>query len=75
MVAVLTKADALKVPAVYQLMKAEGLTMKEAMPRVEEFRLQLLDKLRKKIESQLNGRKYPPKVYLSIASELVGYVI
>ena len=71
MVAVLTKADALKLPAVNQLMKEEGLAMEEVMPRVEEYRLQLLDELRKKIESQLNGRKYPPKVYLSMASKLV----
>ena len=52
-------------------MKEEGLTMEEVVPRVEEYRLQLLDELRKKIESQLNGRKYPPKVYLSMASKLV----
>ena len=76
MIAVLTKADALKLPAVCQLMREEGLTMGEVMPRVEECALQLLDKLRKRIEIQLNGRKYPPKVYMSIAGGLaVGDVI
>ena len=76
MIAVLTKADALKLPAVCQLMREEGLTMREVMPRVEEYALQLLDKLRKRIEIQLNGTKYPPKVYLSMAGGLaVGDVI
>ena len=76
MIAVLTKADALKLPAVCQLMREEGLTMREVMPRVEEYALQLLDKLRKRIEIQLNGRKYPPKVYLPMAGGLaVGDVI
>ena len=76
MIAVLTKADALKLPAVCQLMREEGLTMREVMPRVEEYALQLLEKLRKGIEIQLNGRKYPPKIYLSMAGGLsVGGVI
>ena len=76
MIAVLTKADALKLPAVCQLMREEGLTMREVMPRVGGYSLQLLDKLSKRIEIQLNGRKYPPKVYLSIAGGLsVGDVI
>ena len=72
MIAVLTKADTLKLPAASHLMEEEGLAMREVMPRVEGFALQLLDKLRKSIESQLNSRKYPPKVYLSMASKLVG---
>ena len=76
MIAVLTKADALKLPAVCQLMREEGLTMREVMPRVEEYALQLLDKLTKRIEIHLIGRKYPPKVYLSMAGGLaVGDVI
>ena len=76
MIAVLTKADVLKLPAVCQLMREEGLTMREVMPRVEEYALQLLNKLRKRIETQLNGTKYPPKVYLSMAGGLaVGDVI
>ena len=76
MIAVLTKTDALKLPAVCQLMREEGLTMREVMPRVEEYSLQLLDKLSKRIEIQLNGRKYPPKLYLSMAGGLsVGDVI
>ena len=72
MITVLTKADALKIPAVHKLMGEEGLEMTEVMPRVEECALQLLGKLRKRIESQLNGSKYPPKAYLSMTSELVG---
>ena len=70
MIVVLTKADALKLPAVCQLMREEGLTMREVMPRVEECALQLLDTLNKRIEFQLNGKKYPPKVYLSMAGGL-----
>jgi len=69
-VAVLTKADALKLPALNQLMRESGLTMREARPRVGEFSAEMLSKLRAIIESQLSGCRYPPKVYLSMASEL-----
>ena len=68
-IAVLTKADALKLPALNQLMR-EGLAMREAKPRVGEFAAEMLRKLKARIESQLNGCKYPPKAYLSMASEL-----
>ena len=70
MIAVLTKADTLKLPAASQLMEEENLAMREVMPRVEEYALQLLDKLQKRIEIQLNDTKYPPKVYLSMAGGL-----
>jgi len=51
-------------------MRERGLTMREAKPRVGEFAAEMLSKLREKIESKLNGCKYPPKAYLSMASEL-----
>ena len=71
-IAVLTKADALKLLAASQLMEEEEhLTMREVMPRVKGFASQLQDKLRNRIESQLVGSKYPPKAYVSMASELV----
>ena len=66
----LTKADTLKFPALNQLMRERGLTMREAKPRVGEFAEEMLSKLRAKTESQLSGCKYPPKAYLSMASEL-----
>ena len=69
-IAVLTKADTLKLPALNQLMREEGLTMREAKPRVVEFAAEMLRKLRARIESQLSGCKYPPKAYLTMASEL-----
>ena len=68
MIAVLTKADTLKFPALNQLMREEGLTMREAKPRVGEFVEKMLSKLRTRIESQLSSAKYPPKAYLSMAS-------
>ncbi|KIM69349.1 hypothetical protein SCLCIDRAFT_102421 [Scleroderma citrinum Foug A] len=67
-IAVLTKADTLKLPALNQLMREEGLTMREAKPRVVEFAAEMLRKLRARIESQLSGCKYPPKAYLTMAS-------
>ena len=70
MIAVLTKADTLKLPALNQLMREEGLTMREAKPRVVEFAAEMLKKLRAQIERQLSGCKYPPKAYLTMASEL-----
>ena len=69
MVAVLTKADTLRLPAAQQLMEEEGLTMREAIPRAGDFAAQMLSKLSVEIEKQLNGSKYPPKTYLSMASE------
>ena len=70
MIVILTKADALKLPALNQLMKEKGLTMREAKPMVGEIAAEMLSKLRARIESQLSGCKYPPKAYLSMASEL-----
>jgi len=69
-IAVLTKADTLRVPALNQLMRESGLTMREVKPRVGEFEAKMLSELRGKIESQLRGCKYPPKAYLQMASEL-----
>jgi len=68
-IAVLTKADTLRVPALNQLMRESGLTMKEVKPRVGEYKAKMLSELRGKIESQLRDCKYPPKAYLSMASE------
>ena len=70
-IAVLTKGDALNIPAI-ELLKDEGLTMVEAMPRVPGVAAQMLREHKLNIESQLNGKKYPPKVYLSMASEWSG---
>ena len=69
MIAVLTKADTLKLPALNQLTRKEGLTMREAKKIVEEFAADMLSKIRTRIESQLSDCKYPPKAYLSMASE------
>jgi len=69
-IAVLTKADTLRSPAIGQLVEEEGLTVREAMPRAEELAAEMLSKLRARIESQLSDCKYPPKAYLSMASEL-----
>ena len=67
-IAVLTKGDTLNIPA-FKLLKDEGLTMAEAMPRVPDVAAQMLIRHRLNIESQLNGKKYPPKAYLPMASE------
>ena len=69
MIVVLTKADALELPALGQLMEEEGLTVKEAKPRVKELAADMSSKLRGRIESQLGGCKYPPKAYLTMSSE------
>ena len=66
-IAVLTKADALNIPA-FQLLKDEGLKGAEAMQRVPDIAAQMLSKHELNIESQLNGKKYHPKAYLSMAS-------
>ena len=55
MIVVLTKADTLKVPAVHQLLREQGLTMKEAMPKVANFAAQMLSELRRRVENVLNG--------------------
>ena len=68
-IVVLTKADALKLPAVCQLMSEEGLTMREVMPRVEDYAASLLGILRGRIKIQLSGCKYPPKGYISVAGK------
>ena len=69
-IAVLTKADALKIPALSQLMKEKGLTSwREAKPMVDEFVIEMLRKLRTRIESQLSGYKYPPNAYITMASK------
>ena len=70
MIAVLTKADALNVPALHQLKKERlGVCKKIKLQEVEDVASHLLNTLREKIESQLKGSKYPPKAYLSLASE------
>ena len=50
-------------------MQKEGLTMKEAKPKAADVAAQMLSTLKGEIESELNGKKYPPKVYLPMASE------
>ena len=74
-IAVLTKADALKVPALNQHMREKGLTMREAMPRAGELAEQMLRRLRARIESQLSGCKHPPKAYLELASKSLGLIL
>ena len=72
MIIVLTKADTLKVPAVHQLMREQGMTMKEAMPRVADFAAQMLSKLRRRVENELSGSEYPPKDYVSMRGRSSG---
>ena len=67
-IAVLTKGDTLDLPAL-ELLEEEGLTITEAMPRVADVAAQILSKQKKKIESELNTTKYPPKAYLAMASK------
>ena len=67
MITVLTKTDALRVPALNQYMRENGLTIKEAMSSAGEMAAQMLRRLREKIESQLSGCKHPPKAYLEMA--------
>ena len=64
----LTKGDALDLPAL-ELLEEEGLTITEAMPRVADVAAQILSQEKRKVESQLNTKKYPPKAYLSMASK------
>ena len=65
----LTKADTLKYPAFSQL-KEKGLTAAEAMLKTKDTALQMLKKLKQRIESNLSKCKYPPKAYLSLACKL-----
>ena len=67
-IAVLTKGDTLNIPA-FQLLKDRGLTVAEAMSKVPDIAAQMLSKHKLNIESHLNGKKYPPKAYLPMASE------
>ena len=69
MIAVLTKADALKLPAFSQLRYEQGLTLQEARSKVEGLAACMLSGLRGKIESHLGVYKYPPKIYSSTASK------
>ena len=69
MIAVLTKADALKLPAFSQLRHEHGLTLQEARSKAEDLAACMLSGLKGKIESHLEVCKYPPKVYLSTASK------
>ena len=64
----LTKCDTLDLPAL-ELLEEEGLTITEAMPRVAVVAAQILSKQKRKIESGLNTKKYPPKAYLAMTSE------
>ena len=68
MIAVLTKADTLKFPAVHQLMKGHALTMEKAMPKVADFAAQMLNKLKGRLEKELNSSKYPPRDYVALSS-------
>ena len=69
-IALLTKADTLKYPAFSQL-KGKGLTPREAMLKTEDTALQILKKVKERIESNLSRCKYPPKTYLSLACKLL----
>ena len=64
----LTKGDALDLPAL-ELLEEKGLTITEAMPRVADVATHILSQEERRIKSQLNTKKYPPKAYLSMASE------
>ena len=75
MIAVLTKGDALKVPALNQQMREKGLTMREAIPRAEEMAAQMLSRVRARIESQLGVCKHPPKAYLELAGKSLGLTL
>ena len=68
MIAVLTKTDTLKLPAAHQLMEEHGLTMKQAMPKVADLAAQMLNKLKGRLEKELNGSNYPPRDYVALSS-------
>ena len=67
-IAVLTKVDTLNLPAL-ELLEEEGFTITEAMPRAADVATQILSQEERRVKSQLNTKKYPPKAYLSMASE------
>ena len=67
-IAVLTRADALKCEAIGQL-RDKGVQMKEAISRAGELTEQILNDVRANIESQLSGCKYPPKAYIAMAGK------
>ena len=65
----LTKGDTLNLPAL-ELLEEEGLTLDEAMPKVADVAAwQILSQQQMKIESELKGKKYPPKAYQAMTSE------
>ena len=67
-IVVLTKGDALDLFAL-ELLREDGLTITEAKPKVAAVATQILSQEKKRIESELNTKKYPPKAYLPMASE------
>ena len=67
-IAVLTKGDTLNIPA-FGLLRDKGFKGAEAMKRAPDVAAQMLSKHKLNIESQLNGKKYPPKAYLPMASK------
>ena len=46
----------------------ENLTVREAKPRAGELAIQMLSKLKTRIETQLAECRYPPKNCVSVAS-------
>ena len=67
-IAVLTKGDTLDLLAL-ELLREDGLKITEAKARVADVAAQILNEQKRKIESGLNTKKYPPKAYLAMASE------
>ena len=61
-ITVLTKADILELYAIGQLRDEQGLSMKEAKPKAPAVASQMLSKLRREVENELIGSKYPPKI-------------
>jgi len=68
-IVVLTKADAMEGQAIGRL-REQGMSMRDAMQNAGSLAPQILSEVRTKIESKLNGCKYPPKTYLSLSGEL-----
>ncbi|KAL4070079.1 hypothetical protein V8B97DRAFT_1871795 [Scleroderma yunnanense] len=66
-IVVLTKADTLEFLAIEQLIDKD-MKIEEAKARAGEVAIQILGKLKTRIETQLAGCKYPPKDYVSLAS-------
>ncbi|KAL4071422.1 hypothetical protein V8B97DRAFT_2104313 [Scleroderma yunnanense] len=54
-IVVLTKADALHLDALEQVMEDEGLTNREAKPRAQEVEIEMLDELKMRIMTQWAG--------------------